>query len=248
MNFKDHFSQDSSEYRLYRPNYPDELFEYLAGITRARTVAWDVATGTGQSAIRLADYFEQVYATDASPQQIDNAVPHQKITYSVAAETCDLLADHSIELVTVAQALHWLDIECFFNEVHRVIANGGVLAVWTYNLLKINEDVDRIVHDLYFGPIHEYWPPERRLVENAYRDITLPFNEIKPPQFTMKANWKLPDLAGYLETWSAVKRYEAEYSENPVEKIHARLARAWGGENKSHTVEWPLTLRVGINS
>ena len=57
MSFKDRFSGHAAEYALYRPHYPKELFQYLASLAPNRDAAWDCATGNGQAAEMLAEYF-----------------------------------------------------------------------------------------------------------------------------------------------------------------------------------------------
>ena len=82
--FKDHFSGHAADYANFRPNYPPELFDYLASISPGRELAWDCATGNGQAAVGLAAHFDEIIATDASAQQIENARPHLRISYRVA--------------------------------------------------------------------------------------------------------------------------------------------------------------------
>ncbi len=114
MKFKDHFSGHAGQYARFRPQYPEALFSYLALLAPARELAWDCATGNGQAAIGLAAHFERVIATDASSQQIESAEPHSRVEYRVApAENSRLPAD-SVDLVTVAQAVHWFDVPAFF--------------------------------------------------------------------------------------------------------------------------------------
>lgn len=72
--FEDHFSDRSASYAQYRPTYPDDLFEFLANNCAGHDLAWDCATGSGQSALGLVDYFDRVIATDASEAQIAAAV------------------------------------------------------------------------------------------------------------------------------------------------------------------------------
>ena len=128
MTFHDHFSVQSSDYTKFRPHYPRALFEYLAALPAARRRAWDCGTGNGQAACDLAEFVDEVVATDPSQNQISHATPHAKVKYQVApAEHCPL-ADQSVDLVTVAQALHWFDLERFYAEVRRVGRAGSVLA------------------------------------------------------------------------------------------------------------------------
>ena len=144
MSFEDLFSKQAEEYAQYRPRYPDALFEYLASVAPGHALAWDCATGNGQAALSLAPYFERVVGTDASESQIANAQPHEKITYRVArAEQTDF-EDHSVDLITVAQAIHWFDLDAFYAEAKRVLRPGGVLAAWTYYESEIEPAIDRV--------------------------------------------------------------------------------------------------------
>lgn len=243
-NFKDHFSDHSKDYDQFRPNYPDELFFHLSHVTPEHDCAWDCATGTGQAAVYLAKYYRQVIATDASQNQISQAQQQKNIHYVTAPAEHSGIESQSIDLITVAQALHWFDLDAFAVEVNRVLVDQGVLAVWTYNLLTINPDIDEIVNHLYSKLLGPYWPAERQLVESGYQDIQLPFTELDVPHFDMHAHWGLPQLVGYLNTWSATKRYQADQNSNPVEFIYKELATAWGNTEQEYPVRWPLALRL----
>ncbi|HEV7904386.1 MAG TPA: class I SAM-dependent methyltransferase [Pyrinomonadaceae bacterium] len=246
MQFKDHFSSHSPDYAKYRPRYPAALFEYLASMTPEHERAWDCATGNGQAALSLAPFFAQVIATDASQSQLDSAPPHEKISYRVAAAEQTDIEAASVNLVTVAQALHWFDLEAFYREVKRVLKPAGVLAVWAYNLLEIEPSIDAKVNEFYGLTVGPYWPPERRLIEDGYRSIVFPFEELKPPPVRMEASWRLSDLVGYLQTWSATKRFIAARGFDPVPALANELLPVWGATNEEKRVYWPLSLRVGV--
>jgi ubiquinone/menaquinone biosynthesis C-methylase UbiE len=144
MSFKDHFSAQAEEYSKFRPRYPDELFKYLGSLVESNDTAWDSATGNGQAAIGIAPYFRKIIATDASKSQILHAEPHPKIEYRVApAENSGLDAD-SIDLVTVATAIHWFDTERFYPEVKRVLRKNGIIAIWQYAENSISREVDAV--------------------------------------------------------------------------------------------------------
>ncbi|MGV6827267.1 MAG: class I SAM-dependent methyltransferase [bacterium] len=242
--FKDHFSTGSAAYNAHRPGYPAALFDYLATLCPERKLAWDCATGTGQSALSLSTRFEQVIATDASPTQIEQAVSRDNIDYRVApAERTDI-ADSSLDLITVAQALHWFDLDGFQLECRRVLKPGGILSAFTYNLLTIEAAIDQIVNHLYQDVVGSYWPPERTLVETGYAAIDFPLEEISTPAFAMEAQWNLSNLVGYLGTWSAVKRYIGHRPENPVAALIPALEDAWGDPENTRLVQWPLSVRV----
>jgi len=243
--FKDHFSTHASGYARYRPRYPEALFAYLASLCSAHTLAWDCGTGNGQAAHGLAPHFAGIIATDASADQIANAVPHERITYQVAPAAQSPLASGTADLVTVAQALHWFDLDAFYAEAHRVLKPTGVLAVWTYAALQINLEVDAVVHRYYAEIVDRYWPPERRIVEQGYRTIPFPFDEEQPPDITLALEWSLDDLLGYLGTWSATQRFVKMQGTNPLDQIKDALSRAWGTPLEKKQTRWPLHLRVG---
>jgi SAM-dependent methyltransferase len=247
MAFKDHFSKSSSAYRRYRPDYPPELYHFLSAIAPARELAWDCATGTGQAAKSLAGFFDKVIATDASSGQIENAVFDKRIDYRVAHAEDSRLSSGSVNLVVVAQALHWFDINSFFCEAKRVLKDEGVIAVWSYNLLKITKDIDSVIENFYEHVLGKYWPAERRLVEQGYDSIAFPFRALPAPAFSMSAQWSFDNLLGYLSTWSAVRRYTDVNGTDPLRAIADDLRNAWGDRATIRIVTWPLTLRVGIN-
>lgn len=244
MSFKDHFSTQADSYARYRPHYPAELYTYLASLPAARQLAWDCATGSGQAAVALAESFTQVIATDASPQQLQRAQPHPRVSYQVATAEAVALADASVDLITVAQALHWFDLDAFASEAGRVLKPGGILAVWTYEMARIQPQVDAIVEHFYRDIVGPWWPPERALVESGYADIQLPFSELDTPAFQMQADWTLQQLTGYLSSWSAVQRYRDEKGEHPIDTVMDALNDAWGTPDHPRTVRWPLALRV----
>ena len=123
--FADHFSRISAGYAAYRPGYPEALFDAVARAAPARRLAWDCATGTGQAAVGLAGRFQRVIATDASRRQVRDGVPHPRVRYAATEAERSALRTRSADLVTVAQALHWLDLEPFYAEVRRVLVPGG---------------------------------------------------------------------------------------------------------------------------
>lgn len=242
--FQDHFSGHAEAYRQHRPHYPDALFQWLAEQSPDQRLAWDCATGNGQAAAALARHFDHVIATDASGRQIAQAEPAQKVEYRVAPAEHSGLSDRSADLVTVAQAAHWFDLPAFYKEVKRVACDGAVVALWCYGLARITPEVDAMVDDYYHNTVGAYWPPERRHIETAYRKIDFPFPELEPPTFTMKAEWSIDQLLGYLGTWSATRRYMTETGRNPLALLAPALAAAWKG-NQAHKVEWPIALRAG---
>ena len=245
MSFADHFSAVSAAYAAFRPRYPDELFAFLARATRARTAAWDAGTGSGQAALGLAQHFTHVTATDASEEQLAHATPDPRITYRVAPAEASGLADHSVDLVTAAQAVHWFDRPRFWAEARRVLKPGGLIAVWTYVLVEIEPRIDAIVRHFYESVVGPFWPPERRLTEQRYRTIDFPFSEMHVPAFAIERQLTLEELAGYVRTWSATRGFIRAHGRDPVDELIAALAPHWGAPHHTRMGRWPIAMRAG---
>jgi len=245
VKYKDHFSGHADDYARHRPNYPAALFEFLAQAVPMRELAWDAGTGNGQAAMGLTPYFDRVIATDPSAEQIRHARLHKKINYFVAAAERTNIPSRSVDLITVAQALHWFDLERFFAEGRRVLKPDGLLAVWCYGLSRVNPPVDRIVHHYYTNVVGPYWPPERHYIDEKYQTVPFPMVELPAPEFFMKEKWDLNDFLGYLRTWSATREFQRANEEDPLLIVNRALAKAWGAAEVHHTVRWPLYLRLG---
>ncbi|MFB2968205.1 class I SAM-dependent methyltransferase [Aerosakkonema sp. BLCC-F183] len=247
MNFSDHFSSHASEYAKYRPRYPEALFEYLAAITPEHKLAWDCGTGNGQVALSLTAYFQQVYGTDASEKQIAEAFGHDRIRYWVTTAERTEIPNSAIDLITVAQALHWFNFDLFYQEVRRVLKPNGVIAVWCYGFFTIHSADEQLNQALaqYYQAVEAFWPSERQLVEQKYETISFPFVELTPPSFAMSIEWNVAQVIGYLQTWSATQRFIAQHGIEQIAKMCDRLTNVWGDSQATKLISWPLSLRVG---
>lgn len=244
--FSDHFSAVAGHYADFRPHYPVALFDWLATQTPAHSLAWDCGAGSGQASVALAAHFARVHATDASAGQLAQAVAHPHVEYVVATAEHSGLADSSADLVTVAQALHWFDLPAFYAEVRRVLKPDGIIAAWTYGVhVTEGDEVNAQVRHFYSDIVGPYWPPERRHVENGYRELPFPFTRIDAPPFTMQVQWSLPQLLGYLGSWSATARYRQANGSDPLPALEQALRPLWGNPAQPRTVSWPLSLLVG---
>jgi len=244
--FSDHFSGVAGAYAEFRPRYPEALFQWLAGLAPGRELGWDCATGSGQAAVALAPLFDRVVATDASAEQIAAAPPHPRVEYRVAPAESSGLAAGSVDLVTVAQALHWFDRPAFYAEAARVLDPDGVLAVWTYGHPHVDPpEADAVFQEFYSETVGPYWPPERALVDAGYRTIEFPFPEVDPPPFEMETHWTLAALLGYVATWSATTRFRRARGFDPVPALEEALAPQWGDPEEARRIRWPLAMRVG---
>jgi SAM-dependent methyltransferase len=245
MNFEDHFSRGAEEYARFRPSYPTELFELLASIAPARGLAWDCGTGNGQAALSLAAHFDRVVATDASADQIAHAFPHARVEYRVEPSEAVSLPAESTDLVSVAVAVHWFDLERFYAEVRRVLRPGGIIAVWTYHLPSIELGIDRVIESYYADILSGCWPEKISYLHERYRTLPFPFDEMSVPEYRMSSDWDLERLGGFLNSWSATRRYQEVHGSNPMALIWDELSALWGAPDALRTISWPLHIRVG---
>ncbi len=248
MTFKDHFSRQAADYAKFRPSYPRKLFDYLGSVAPNRQLAWDCGTGNGQAAVGLASVFDHVIATDASEKQITNAEPHQRVDYRVAPAENSGIKSETLDLIMVAQALHWFDLDRFYAEARRVLKPNGVFAASAYKFFHITPEIDRLVNHRYYDKVvGSFWPPERALVEK-FEELPFPFSEIQTPSFEMIAQWNLKHLLGYLRSWSATQRFIAANKRDPLKAIADDLRAAWGDPGQMRKVVWLLILRVGLKA
>jgi SAM-dependent methyltransferase len=241
--FKDLFSRQATDYARFRPTYPPELFAWLAAQAPARRLAVDVGTGNGQAAVALAAHFDRVIGVEPSAAQIASAARAPHVEYRQGGAEATGVDAASADLLTVAQAFHWFKHDAFFAEVRRVVRPGGALAVWCYGLARITPAVDAVVHELYEDLLGPYWDPERRMVEDGYRSVAFPFEELAAPSFAMHLDWSFEHLIGYLGTWSPRPRFRAERGQDALEIVLPRLEAAWAGAGE-RPVLWPLSVRA----
>lgn len=243
QRFADHFSGHASSYAVHRPRYPLALYEWLAGAAPGLDLAWDVGTGNGQVAHGLVTRFARVVATDPSDQQLALAVPHARIRFARSTYAPDV-ADGSVDLVAVGQALHWFDLEAFFASVRRVLRPGGVFAAFAYTHSRVTPEIDELMRHYHDVTVGHYWAPEHHLIHAGYRTMPLPIAEVDAPAFEIVERWSCARYLGFLRTWSSVQRLIMAEGEAKVLAFEEQLAEVWGRE-RERAVVWPLIMRAG---
>jgi SAM-dependent methyltransferase len=242
-----YFRKQAAAYADFRPDYPEELFRYVASLVANHRIAWDSGTGNGQAASRLAEFFDTVIATDISPEQISHARRRPNINYRVAPAESSGLADHSVDVVTVCQALHWFDRSRFFAEARRVLVAGGALVATVYGDAAIdgNVELNAILQRFSKHFMRDYWPPDRKLVDNLYSAIEFPFALLAVPEITMTTRWTLAQLAGYMRSWSSTARYFERHGADPVGDVEREMRVFWPNPDTPLTVTWPFRIFAG---
>jgi ubiquinone/menaquinone biosynthesis C-methylase UbiE len=241
---KDLFSRQASGYAKYRPSYPQQLFDYILQFTEKRSHVWDCATGNGQAAVFLSEYFKEVEATDISQAQISNAVHRPNIHYQVCPAEKTPFQNNSFDLITIAQAYHWLDAEKFHEEATRVGRQNAVVAAWGYNLMNsADNSLNNLIRQFYFEIVGPYWDRERKHVDASYQTVDFNFEPLPEKEFSMELEWTKQAFTGYLESWSAVQHYIKQEHRSPLLLIQEELDSLWKHETK--TFRFPVFMRLG---
>lgn len=239
----DYFSNQAKDYAKYRPSYPDGLFRFIYDHVKEKNIAWDCATGNGQIAAVLGDEFQQVYATDISREQLKNAKLRDNLTYGVGSAEESGFPDNTFNLITVGQAIHWLEFDLFYKEAVRVAAPGCFMVIVGYDLPRISMEADALLKEFYNGLLGPYWDPARKYIDDQYRTIPFPFKEVIAPGLEHRVNWSLDDVAGYLSTWSAIQRYSRETGRDPLPEFISALEEVWPDDD-SLPVSFPILVKA----
>jgi ubiquinone/menaquinone biosynthesis C-methylase UbiE len=224
---KDLFSVQSALYAKYRPTYPAELYEYVLRFVEKRETAWDCATGNGQVARILSSYFQRVFATDISENQLRHAEPAENIIYSLSTAEKTPFADNSFDLITVGQAFHWFDATAFCREASRVARPGAIVAVWGYVSGTPAHEVGRILHRWNYEVLSAYWEPERKHVHARYETIPFNFEFVDKRDFQVIVEWNFDELAGHMRTWSAHQNMIRQAGDAAFLKTLEEMRNVW---------------------
>lgn len=251
------FNDQSDKYKKYRPGYPQALIKNLVERIPERKLAWDAGCGNGQLALLLKPHFEQVVGSDPSVSQLAEAPKIEGIDWRLEPAEVSSLETQSCDLVSIAQALHWVNHEAFFAEVNRVLKPGGHFLALGYGLNRIGtcensiaDDaalsllLNEIMSNFYYNIVGPFWEPERAIIDKRYETLNFPFEAQKFEPGEMIIEWNLNDYLGYLGTWSAVKSYQKEVGENPIEDLAGQLSSLWQA-NQTRKIHFPLFGYLG---
>lgn len=158
--FQPRFGHAAGEFQRYRPEYPPELFEHiLAAIpSGCRERAIDIGAGTGKATRALLPHFREVVAVEPDPgmaAKLREDFP-AVIVHNITAEDFSQ-PPATVDLVTVANALHWMDAPRVFANVHSWLRPAGIFAAFDRPLPKTIPAIDVITLAEMRGP----WKPHR---------------------------------------------------------------------------------------
>jgi SAM-dependent methyltransferase len=174
------FSSRVENYVRYRPGYPPALLFLLesdCGLT-PRSVVADIAFGTGIFTRLLLEHGNPVLGVEPNPE-MRRAGEHflrdcSGFTSLAGTAEATGIPDHSVDLVTAAQAAHWFDLPQARREFQRILKPGGwVVLIWNERrleataflreyeqlLLRYGNDYQDIRHERTSSAIEHFFAP-----------------------------------------------------------------------------------------
>ena len=179
-----------------------------------------------------------------------HAIAHPRVRYlTERAERCSL-PDASVDLVSAAACVHWLDRPEFYRQVRRVVRSGGAIALYSYGIAPNDDALGKVMDHLVRNVLRpaKSWPEPIDHILTEYRQIDFPFDEFtfQAPPATSTGN--LEDLIALMETWSIVALYKEASGHDPIAEVCDDLTAAWrqkGPIDRPRTLEWPISCRIG---
>ena len=253
----------ASIYRKFRPTYPQKILDLISDYVKTHAcgsfdLAVDVACGSGQSTFYLQDTFKQCIGVDISKAQVEQArtaaSEKEVINVSFVEGSADKLPmkDASVDVVSLAQAWHWLEPEGFYKECKRVLKPRGCVAVYGYGQGHLmNKRSDTLLQQFYSGTLGGYWHDRRTHIDNQYRGVVLPFKNTKRHNFNMTKHMSLDSYFGYVSSWSAYCNYcENNPGNSVLEELKEEIKNILTSEDVGNTdiqVSFPVFLLLGQN-
>ncbi|ESP05110.1 hypothetical protein LOTGIDRAFT_227805 [Lottia gigantea] len=244
-------------YAKFRPKYGQDVFDAILNFCKKGKCdfeqAVDVGCGSGQSTVPLSKVFKRVIGSDISAKQIENAPREIKnLEYHVGpAEDLSFLSNSSTDLVTIAQAIHWVDTERFYSEVTRVLKPGGGLVVYGYGLNVLdNKTANNEIHQFYSETIGEkYWDEKRKFVEQHYSSFSLPFpGWYRKDDLKIRVEWTVEEYLGYVSSWSGFTKYlKHNPDSDELQKLILRFKELYtvDGTERKMKIEFPVFMLMG---
>jgi ubiquinone/menaquinone biosynthesis C-methylase UbiE len=224
------YSISADKYIATRPSYGDDIYNYISSLLNENNMAWDCACGSGQATKEIAKFVNRVVATDPDDIQLKKAPKLDNVRYLEESETVKTINDQSVDLITVATGIHWLNRGKFYKEAERVLKKNGVLATWGYTGVDLNPEIDDTIKSIVKNYLMPYYPKEILIAFNQYKEIELPMNKFDSPNFEVSYDWDFETLMNYISSFTAMQRYKKTHGKSGVALFRSEILDAWGGD------------------
>ncbi|KAL4441035.1 hypothetical protein ABPG77_010466 [Micractinium sp. CCAP 211/92] len=265
------FSSQAAHYAAYRPLYPLHIYQRIydfAAVALGRQpghssqeLAIDVGCGPGNVAVELAKRYAQVIGIDSSQAQLDHAFKRPNIRYiHTAAEYLgSILPPQSVDLVAIAETLHWIDHRKFYEQVRQILKPTGVLAIWCYDLCEFRAmgehqtaaglaQANGLMRAFTYGTMGPFWDDRRQYIDKKYVGLEPTqgqFKVIERDDMEMEHIMSMDRYIGFLSSWSPYAAYRATFprKEDPLIELRAQfkqLLAVTDDAAPSLRVVWPV--------
>ncbi|KAF7892988.1 uncharacterized protein EAF02_000526 [Botrytis sinoallii] len=199
--FRNYTSQQAAKYAAHRLSYPSKLYETVIahhGKTGGQfNLVLDLGCGPGNATRDIAGYFEEAIGCDAGEAMIGAArklggktKSGKEIVWVVGSGEeftgLEEVREGTVDLITVAMAVHWFDMDKFWAQVAKALKPGGTVALWTrgstlssyypHPSVPNRSELLRIFLNLERNILAPYELLPNRLSRDMYDNLPLPWN------------------------------------------------------------------------
>ncbi|KAF7852155.1 hypothetical protein BT93_L0545 [Corymbia citriodora subsp. variegata] len=235
MTMHSPYDMVTKSYVAVRPQYPDQWFSKLSALTSCHALAWDAGTGNGQAAV--AEHYERVIATDISEPMLKQGIPRPRVQYLHTPSSLSedevvamLRGENSVDLITVATAIHWFDIPKLYS-----------IAKWSS---ASPEGRLREFYRLYSKPGVQYAFEEYRNLPFAFESVGLGC-EGQPVELEMPREMSCETFLRVQSTSSAVATAKQNGVYLLTDDVVKEFKTAWGGSELVRTVKFKVFMLAG---
>ena len=212
------FGSAAAVYERARPSYPPEASDWLVartGVGLGDTIV-DLAAGTGKLTRLLAPIGARLVAVEPVPEM--RALIGVGDVLDGTAEAIPL-ADRSVDLVAVAQAFHWFDLDRALPEIHRVLRPGGALGL-VWNMRDLDAPLQRGIEDL-LAPLRGRLSAQREGRWRAPLAASPLFGDAETAEFRYEQSVTREDVADRVASTSFVAAMGEEERQQVLQEVRA---------------------------
>ena len=218
MDNKKIYSSKAEKYAKYRWDYSSHAIQAIFDITHISDDSYvaDIGAGTGILTKHFKGKVKCIFAIEPNPEMLEVAkksLGHSSSFITIVRSAEDTaLPDSSVDLITVAQAIHWFAPEPTRNEFLRILKPGGWLAI----LRNYGTD-DRLNKSLSSISTEEngvIFPPIKNTPENIGMDFYYGYENFQRIffPFSFQQNWE--EFIGSLTSASYMPDEESSLYKN----------------------------------
>ena len=137
----------ASHYATYRPPLHSIILKKVLAGSSGFQNGLDIGCGTGYSTIALADYCSTVVGIDPSQSMLERSVEHPRVNYLKGLAENIPLQDHSVDIVTFAGSLFYVDLKKVSSEMKRICKKDAVIIPYDFEIL-VDEPLSLLEIDL----------------------------------------------------------------------------------------------------